>query len=95
MSNGSDDDDDKRLLELKSSLSQRISAIHSTGSFATFGTFDNFVHPGISVDPIGIVRLPLSEEDAHALARVSHQTSFSKETETLADESVRKTWEST
>lgn len=72
---------------------ERIANVHSAGSFATFGTVENFVHPGISVDPIGIVRLPLSEDDAHALAQASRPASFGKGTETLVDESVRRTWE--
>ena len=59
----------------------------------TFGIIDSFVHPGISVDPIGTVRLPLSEEDAHTLTQAGHKAPFGKGTESMVDESMRKTWE--
>ncbi|KAL2057964.1 hypothetical protein ABVK25_001581 [Lepraria finkii] len=93
-SNNSESDDGGVDQEgFKKDLFDRIFEVHSTGSFATFGIIDSFVHPGISVDPIGTVRLPLSEEDAHTLVQASHKAPFGKGTETVVDESVRKTWE--
>ena len=93
-SNNSESDDGGVDQEgFKNDLFDRIFEVHSTGSFATFGIIDSFVHPGISVDPIGTVRLPLSEEDAHTLVQASHKAPFGKGTETVVDESVRKTWE--
>ena len=77
----------------KNDLCNRISEVHSAGSFATFGVIDSFVHPGISIDPIGTLRLPLSEEDARTLIQASHKAPFGKGTETVIDGSVRKTWE--
>ncbi|KAL9035771.1 MAG: hypothetical protein Q9214_006435, partial [Letrouitia sp. 1 TL-2023] len=77
--------------DVKSDLFDRIFEVRSTGSFATFGIVDSFVHPGISVDPIGTVRLPLSEEDAHALVQASYKAPFGNGTETVVDECVRKT----
>ena len=77
----------------RDALFRSISKVHSSGSFATFGIIDNFANPGISVDPIGTVRLPLSEDDAHALIQLSCQAPFGKGTETLVDESIRKTWQ--
>ena len=79
--------------DFKNDLFDRISQVHSTGSFATFGIMDSFVHPGISVDPIGTVRMPLSEEDAQSLILASHKAPFGKGIETVIDESVRKTWQ--
>ena len=79
--------------DFKNNLFDGISEVHSTGSFATSGIIDSFVHPGISVDPIGTVRLPLSEEDAYTLVQASHKAPFGKGTETVVDESVRRTWE--
>ncbi|KAL9123997.1 MAG: hypothetical protein Q9217_006630, partial [Psora testacea] len=78
---------------LKEELCDRILEVNSTGSFATFGIIDSFVHPGISVDPIGTVRLPLSEEDAHTLVQASHKSPFGKGTETVIDESQIDAWE--
>ncbi|KAL9615706.1 MAG: hypothetical protein Q9160_009323 [Pyrenula sp. 1 TL-2023] len=63
---------------LKRDLYDHISQIHSAGSFATFGGIENFAHP---------------EDDARALVQASHQAPFGNGTQTLVDESVRKTWE--
>ncbi|KAL8893888.1 MAG: hypothetical protein Q9192_004827, partial [Flavoplaca navasiana] len=74
-------------------LRHLISKVHASGSFAAFGTVDSFVNPGIFIDPIGIVRLPLSEDDAQAIVKTSHKAPFGKGNETLVDDSVRKTWQ--
>lgn len=78
---------------LKAALYEGISKIESAGSFATFGKFNNFIQPGISVESIGLVRLPLSQADAYALIQISQQAPFGRGTETLVDVSIRKTWE--
>lgn len=78
---------------LTSSIYDCISDVHAAGSFATFGSLDNFVLPGVVVDEIGAIRLPLSSDDAHSLIRVSRQAPFGKGNQTLIDETVRKTWE--
>ncbi|KAL8907098.1 MAG: hypothetical protein Q9171_006003 [Xanthocarpia ochracea] len=96
MSDTSDSDDDGAAAEkvdFMDDLRRLISEVHASGSFAAFGTIDSFVNPGIFIDPIGIVRLPLSEDDAHALAQISHKAPFGKGNETLVDESFRKTWQ--
>lgn len=92
-SSNSESDDGGSLDVFKNDLFDRIFEVHSTGSFASFGTIDSFVNPGISVDPVGTVRLPLSEEDARTLVQASHKAPFGKGTETVVDESIRKTWE--
>ncbi|KAI9891013.1 MAG: hypothetical protein M1814_003364 [Vezdaea aestivalis] len=78
---------------LKKALYQSIFKVESAGSFTTFGAISDFVNPGISVAPVGLVRLPLSKEDAQALILESRKAPFGKGGETLVDESVRKTWE--
>lgn len=96
MSYSGESDDGRPLTDkevLENDLCDRISEVHSAGSFATFGIIDSFVLPGISIDPIGTVRLPLSEEDARSLVQVSHRAPFGKGTETVIDEAVRNTWE--
>ncbi|KAL8991463.1 MAG: hypothetical protein Q9177_000135 [Variospora cf. flavescens] len=96
MSTTSDSDDDGVAAEkadLIYDLRRLISGVHASGSFAACGTIDSFVNPGIYIDPIGIVRLPLSVEDAQALAQTSYKAPFGKGNETLVDESVRKTWQ--
>ena len=89
-------DEDESAAERKAFMRQLcglIERVHSSGSFAAFGSIDAFVNPGIFVDPIGIVRLPLSESDAQTLVQTSHKAPFGKGSETLVDESVRKTWQ--
>jgi hypothetical protein len=97
-SSDSEDDRDSSTSEngwsnLKSLVHDRISDVHSAGSFATFGSFENFVLPGIVVDEVGDIRLPLSSHDAQALIRESSRAPFGKGNQTLVDETVRKTWE--
>ncbi|KAL8924487.1 MAG: hypothetical protein Q9172_002652 [Xanthocarpia lactea] len=96
MSDTSDSDDDGAAAEkadLMDDLRRLISEVHTSGSFAAFDTINSFVNPGIFIDPIGMLRLPLSEDDAQALAQTSHKAPFGKGNETLVDESVRKTWQ--
>lgn len=93
MSDTSDDSTAAEKADFMYDLRHLISEVHASGSFAAFGTIDSFVNPGIFIDPIGIVRLPLSEDDAQALAQTSHKAPFGKGNETLVDESVRKTWQ--
>lgn len=93
MSDPGNDSKSNDVDSLKVELRRYISSIHSTGSFATFGVIDALPNPGISIDPIGLIRLPLSEPDAQALARESCKAPFGLGSMTLVDESVRKTWE--
>ena len=96
MSDTSDSDEDGAAaakLGVIYALRYSISEVHASGSFAAFGTIDSFVSPRIFIDPIGIVRLPLSEDDARTLAQKSQKAHFGKGNETLVDESVRKTWQ--
>lgn len=77
----------------KESVLSRINNVHSAGSFSTFGHLESFTHLGIYVDEVGTVRIPLSSDDAQSLIRVSRQAPFGKGSQTLVDETVRKTWE--
>jgi hypothetical protein len=97
-SSDSEDDRDSSTSEngwsnLKNLVLRRISSVHSAGSFATWGSFESFVLPGIVVDEVGAIRLPLSPHDAQALIRESCRAPFGKGSQTLVDEAVRKTWE--
>ena len=97
-SSDSEDDRDSsdsfdELTELKTLVLDHILGVQSAGSFTTYRSLENFVPPGISVDEIGAIRLPLSLSDAQSLIRVSRQAPFGKGNQTLVDETVRKTWE--
>jgi hypothetical protein len=85
--------DQNRAFAMTSLLIDRISGIQAMGSFATSGSFTNYVHPGISVDGVGSIRLPLSLVDAESLIRASRLAPLRKGNQTLVDENVRKTCE--
>ena len=78
---------------VKYPLSHHIRSTVASGSFATTGIIDQFVLPGIWVDSVGQVRLPLSKSDAKSLIQVSRQAPFGKGGETVVNTSVRNTWE--
>ena len=79
--------------KLKELILDRISEVHSSGSFATSSSFDTYVLPGISVHGVGDIQIPLSFHDAQALIQSSRKAPFGKSDQTLIDETVRKTWE--
>lgn len=65
----------------------------TSGSFLTSGSFDNGVNPGLEVPGVGLIRLPLSADDAKAIIQSCHRSPYGKESETLVDDSVQKSWE--
>ncbi len=69
------------------SVRSAIDAVQCIGSYAIGCSTDEFVHPGVRVNKVDLIRLPLSSEQAERLAQVggSH--------ETAADDHVKKTWE--
>ena len=85
--------DDQWTGLIKQSMRNQISKIHSAGSFATFGRLETCSLPGIRVDGVGPIRLPLSTQDAQALIGASRRAPFGMGRETVVDETVRKTWE--
>ncbi len=51
------------------------------------------VMPGLEVDGMGPVRLPLGKTQARKLIKLCHQAPYGKGTETLVDTDVRRVWE--
>lgn len=84
---------DKYEDPLKRLVLQHILSVESSGSFATSRTYKEYVQPGISVDGVGRIGLPLSHSDAKSLIKVSRQASCGKGTKTVIDNKVRETWE--
>jgi hypothetical protein len=78
---------------IKSQLIRCLSQIKYAGSFATFNTYLNAANPGIVIDGIGSIGLPLSERDAKAIIKISKQSPFGKGSETIIDTEVRNSWE--
>ncbi|VFM99224.1 MAG: Predicted 2-oxoglutarate- and Fe(II)-dependent dioxygenase YbiX [Candidatus Kentron sp. G] len=52
-----------------------------------------FVMPGLTVDDVGLISLPLGPDQASALIARCRQAPYGKGTETIVDTGVRRTWE--
>ncbi|KAI9689724.1 MAG: hypothetical protein M1822_009605 [Bathelium mastoideum] len=65
----------------------------SHGTFATFGIVQQDINPGLTIDKVGSIGLPLSEREARVIIDASRKAPFGKGSKTIVDESVRKTTE--
>ncbi|RDW89730.1 hypothetical protein BP6252_01762 [Coleophoma cylindrospora] len=92
-------DDDESIMSydgdtlLAEDLERCLASIRSSSSFAFFSALDRAPNPGLSLKVGGTIGLPLSDRDADAIVSVARQAPFGKGTETVVDETVRKTWE--
>lgn len=77
----------------KARLREVLNDVQHDGKFFSFHTASQYVNPGLYINDIGSVGLPLSERDAKAVAGVCKQSPFGKGDETVIDENIRKTWE--
>ena len=93
--NNSDSDDggDNPIGALKQDRLYRLLQVQSAGSFSTFGICETFAFPGLFVQGVGEVQLPLSQQDAQSLISRSRFAPFGKGDKTIIDASVRRTWE--
>jgi len=81
--------------EIKAELRALLDYIdtHSLESFATSGNIPNAVNPGITVNGLGGIGLPLSQRDALEFSKVAHQAPSGEGFEKIVDQSIRRTWE--
>jgi hypothetical protein len=77
---------------LKTDLQAYIENVETAGSFALFKSVNQAPNPGLYIKGAGTIGLPLSDRDAEALIKASHQAPFGKGSQTVVDVSVRKTW---
>jgi hypothetical protein len=63
------------------------------GSFYHCSTATEAPNPGLEIDGLGVIGLPLSQRDAAAIVSRAAQAPFGKGTETVVDTAVRDTWE--
>ena len=63
-----------------------------SGSFATLGTLSDAAKPGILVESLGTIGLPLSERDASELCQRCYEAPLGKGTQSFVDRTVGKTW---
>lgn len=77
---------------LSNTVRSLLDSIDSEGSFFAKGVRED-VNPGLHVEGVGGIGMPISSHDAQRLIQVSRQAPFGKGAETLVDTSVRNTWE--
>ncbi|MCJ1286576.1 hypothetical protein MMC26_005922 [Xylographa opegraphella] len=82
-------------VEIKKTLLAALQNIddHSAGTFAAFGTLSSAPNPGLYIERLGSIGLPLTASDAHRFVSIGHQAPFGKGSETIVDTTVRRTWE--
>ena len=72
-------------------LGQALARIDRPGSFAVSGSVP-IVLPGLEVEVLGPIGLPLTAGQAKELKKLCHQAPYGKGTKTLVDTSVRRVW---
>jgi hypothetical protein len=76
------------------SLLDAVNRINRPGSYCTKGVAPAVV-PGLAVDGVGAIGLPLSSQQAEQLKTVCVQAPYGKGEKTVLDTSVRKVWKLT
>ena len=69
------------------------SASQHKGSFAAIHPFEDAPNPGLKLDGLGTIGLPLSTDAATEIIKACSRAPYGKGTETVLDDTVRKTWE--
>lgn len=69
-----------------------LEGIDRPGTFCTSGLLPP-VLPGLEVQEVGEVALPLEKTQAQSLKKQAHRAPYGKGTETLVDSNVRRVWE--
>ncbi|KAI1909833.1 hypothetical protein LOZ61_004759 [Ophidiomyces ophidiicola] len=77
---------------IKTKILSALQKIETAGDFACCDRVSPSVSPGLHINGLGLVKLPLSQADAAAIIDVCHRSPFGQGTETLVT-SVRKCWE--
>ncbi|KAG6040393.1 hypothetical protein E4U41_000677 [Claviceps citrina] len=77
----------------QSDLLRSLDNIKTNGDFSWAQSYNLFVNPGLDVDGSGPVPLPLRPHDAEAIKQACRPAPFGKGSQTVVDDSVRKTWE--
>lgn len=73
-------------------LLKLLEKIDRPGMFCTRGSLPSIL-PGLDVEGLGQVALPLGKRDATALKKLARQAPYGKGTQTVVDTAVRRVWE--
>ncbi|KAL9086906.1 MAG: hypothetical protein Q9165_006912 [Trypethelium subeluteriae] len=74
-------------------IEQCLEEVQSIGTFATSIIPQQEVDPGLTIEDVGTIGLPLSEREASLVIDASRKAPFGKGSDTIVDETVRRTWE--
>lgn len=70
-----------------------IEKVQSPGEFCAASGMNSVVMPGIKVNKVGVLSLPLREEQAKQLIAVCSNAPFGRREKTVYDPTVRNTWQ--
>src|SRR4051794_34811482 len=76
---------------MREELDQALSKIDRPGSFCVSGSAPA-VLPGLEVEDLGSIGLPMTVKQAKELIKHCHQAPYGKGTKTLVDTNVRRVW---
>ncbi|KAF1835575.1 hypothetical protein BDW02DRAFT_495568 [Decorospora gaudefroyi] len=89
----SDNPDIKDEEDLRKQLQDLLDNLQLDGTFSSLYTTSQFVNPGLHINTIGSIALPLSSRDALTIIGRCRKAPFGRKDETVIDENVRRTWE--
>ena len=74
----SDDESSYDSSSLRWRIRSALDRVRVRGSYATSSVFEDAVSPGLWIEGIGNVGLPLSDRDAKAIISVAHKAPFGR-----------------
>ncbi len=77
---------------LTTELAEILSTVQRPGDFYAAGTAEIFA-PGLEVEGVGVVALPLLPQQAAQLIAVAERAPYGRGEETLVDTNVRRVWQ--
>lgn len=80
------------LQKIGAQLLKTLSSITGSGAYAAIGEMP-FTHPGLRIEGLGEIGLPINALQARALIDKARQAPFGKGSQTITDTAVRNTWE--
>ena len=78
---------------IKSYLEEVLVDVDSTADFALHRALVNITNPGLTIEGVGSIGLPVSPRDVESIIAVSKQSPFGFKSETRVDTDVRRTFE--
>jgi hypothetical protein len=78
---------------IKSKIFDCLQVVTSAGNFAACFNEPAFINPGLNIDNLGALPLPLVQRDADAIIQLCKRAPFGQNEKTIVDTNVRRTWE--